>query len=244
MVKLNCWCGAEKHYEIGVKDDRLVVECAVCQTWYVKEIPNDYIGMYSRGEYATIEQTRIGYTPYPDRYEHDLGVAQARLSELHDYRTFGAGRKLIDVGCGNGAFVHTARAGNWEAYGIDLDFHVNEIHWCYQRDIEHLPPLDIMYGAKVITMYDVIEHLLKPVDTLTKLRDCLIPQGLLVIVAPDFSSGDAYNQGLDWKHVRPVQHIYMIKPQIMIGILKGLGFYNIDRRRPIPNQYAIYARRG
>lgn len=97
--------------------------------------------------------------------------------------------RLLDVGCGNGAFLRTfgERFPGWELSGCDQQEDrrqavlrlpgVREFH-C--RRLEDLPGIFDM-----VTMLYVIEHLFSPLATLDAIRDKLAPGGLLLVHTSD-----------------------------------------------------------
>jgi 2-polyprenyl-3-methyl-5-hydroxy-6-metoxy-1,4-benzoquinol methylase len=96
---------------------------------------------------------------------------------------------MLDIGAASGLFVRAARAQGVAAEGIELS------GWaCEQARREHgidliegdliRDDLDIRSSYDVIVMNHVLEHLVDPLAYLDRIRDLLIPNGLLVIEIP------------------------------------------------------------
>ena len=101
-----------------------------------------------------------------------------------------AGRRgiLLDIGTGLGFFLTQARRAGWEVEGLELSEKLSQ----YARQTLKLPvevgTLDSAFLAKgrydVITLWDVIEHLPDPKGALLRIRDLLVPRGVVVIRTP------------------------------------------------------------
>ena len=91
--------------------------------------------------------------------------------------------RLLDVGCATGFFLDLARRDGWQVAGIEP----SEWASSYARDVLGL---DVKQGTvstaelrdnyfDVITLWDVVEHLVDPLGDFTRLAAALKPGGLL-----------------------------------------------------------------
>lgn len=231
---MNCICGNSEYFSVGHKDDRLIVRCINCGLWYIREVPDTYNWIYISDWYQNQHQVDIGHLPYKDRYWHDYEIAKIRLERILGFRKTG---KLLDVGCSNGAFVHCAVAFGYDAYGLDLAKTTNLIERCWSGDIAHEP-----YDKwDIVTLHDVIEHFIDPKAEIAHLWRILKRKGLLVIQAPDFSCEDFKISSIEWKHIRPIEHIYMMQPSLICRLLQNQGFTILEQITPIPGHCTTYA---
>lgn len=102
----------------------------------------------------------------------------------------GAGRRILDVGCGKGYFLKRAAERGWEPYGQELSPHA--VRFARERlglsrvaqgrveDAEFSPGT-----FDAITLWDVIEHLPDPGPILATAARLLAPDGVLFIQTPN-----------------------------------------------------------
>ena len=151
----------------------------------------------------------------------------------------GPGR-LLDVGCGFGHFVRWAGDHGWDAWGVEAD------EWGAKRtetagrvfrsidDVQHLAPFD------VVTMWDVLEHVVHPLGLLDRLRSILAPRGRLLVVTPNFAS-----MKLRWsfyRHrpdrfaavIRPHEHVIQFTTQGLVLAFRRSGFVDVKVLNPPP----------
>jgi len=99
--------------------------------------------------------------------------------------------RLLDVGCGNGAFLRASSAAlpSWSLAGTELGEKyrttVEGIHGV--EPLYTCPPDQVPGRFHLITMIHVLEHIPAPGDILANLRDKLEPDGLLMIEVPNYS---------------------------------------------------------
>lgn len=100
--------------------------------------------------------------------------------------------RLLDVGCGNGAFVR-AFASSFPGWTFD-GMETNERH---RKHLEAIPGFDQLYGVELealpggyaaVSLVHVLEHLEDPVQTLQCLRGRLQDSGTLVVQVPCWRS--------------------------------------------------------
>jgi SAM-dependent methyltransferase len=109
---------------------------------------------------------------------------------------FAKGKKgrLLDVGCGNGAFAEFASSAGYEVIGLDVD--ATSIEIAQSRNIPEASfyciTLEEFSRSKsglgqfdVITMFEVFEHLPNPAATLSLVKSLLRDKGLFVGSLPN-----------------------------------------------------------
>lgn len=101
---------------------------------------------------------------------------------------------LLDLGCGNGKFLHLAQ--KWlpgaELYGIDPSPCAIEsaIEYGVNATCESFENFDQSSSKKyeVISMWGVLEHLPNPLEILEKVRNKLVDNGYLIVCVPNVES--------------------------------------------------------
>lgn len=119
-------------------------------------------------------------------------------------------RRLLDIGCGNGAYLLQMRALGWEVAGIDID--EQAIAACRARG------LPVFLGTleecrfpdesfDVVTMNHVIEHVPDPLRLLRECRRVLSPGGYLALVTPNLESLGHTVFRENWLGLDPPRHL-------------------------------------
>lgn len=120
---------------------------------------------------------------YDDSYQNEQGHSPAfkgHLSEVlatiqRHFRT----SRILEIGCGKGAFVDKLRANGHDAWGIDPAYE-GDAPYIFKAAFE--PGLDIRGDA--IVMRHVLEHMPGPVAFLDKVRRANGGQGTIYIEVP------------------------------------------------------------
>ena len=100
--------------------------------------------------------------------------------------------KLLDIGCGTGAFVDLALKKGYDSYGIDFDQVSVQVAWRTeklrgrvfhtdkQETLECFDPLS--FG--IITFFEVLEHVEDPPLFLSQVQELLAPNGFIALCVP------------------------------------------------------------
>lgn len=116
---------------------------------------------------------------------------------------------VLDVGAGAGAFVDVAPLYGYEALGIEPDSYATSWARNNGRNVIQGTWADVAGQWDVITMHDVWEHLVSPMECLEKLRAAMCAGGLLVVELPEYLSPHHRSEGWAWRHIKPEQHIFL-----------------------------------
>jgi SAM-dependent methyltransferase len=80
----------------------------------------------------------------------------------------------------------------------------------------------------VVTMWDVLEHLYQPVQTLRHVRRLLRPDGILVVRVPNLDAWDARLFGRYWAGLDQPRHLFVPDTAAMSRLLHQAGFAVVD----------------
>lgn len=228
MLILKCVCG--NHSFMNFKKYHIpLASCRKCSIVHqrVEMSEAEYYKFYA-SDYHDKHQREIGSTPYADRYKRDYEVAELRFQKyFSDMPPTG---RIIDVGSGNGAFVDCARAHGVEAHGVDFFKH----KWTFNGKLEDAKFPDGHF--EVVTMHDVLEHLIDPVSTLKEVRRVLKVGGRLIVDFPDYHDVS----GAGKHHWRLIQHLWYMDEKQLIALLEEHGFDMVEVDHPIPGKFVVY----
>lgn len=112
---------------------------------------------------------------------------ERRLELVRRYVDF-EGKRILDLGCGVGAFVRRLREFSDDVFGIDIDREnvvegAKEVPGLGLAVGEHLPFADEMFD--VIMMHEVLEHVTDDLETLREARRVLKPGGAAIVFTPN-----------------------------------------------------------
>lgn len=199
--ELTQWfCASSNHVLL----DR-IVRCRACALVYVNPRLDSklIIEGYSAAEdpvFAAQNDARIL------TFRKTLGGILKRL------KTSGTGKRLLDVGCAGGAFPVAARDLGFDAMGVEPSRWMAEFgRRTYGIDIRDGILAKGMFpegSFDVVTLWDVIEHVPQPSETLELIRTLLKPGGLLLVNFPDIGSLAARMLGQRWPFWLSVHLLY------------------------------------
>ena len=135
--------------------------------------------------------------------------------------------RLLDIGCGNGAFMQTMSQLGWSVQGVEAD------HVAAQRAIDR--GMDVHIGMvqnvefpeshfDAITLTHVAEHLFDPVQTFAAVHRWLKPNGVLVSISPNPRSIVRQIFGNTWYALDPPRHVFLPSAAAYHRMLEPLGF--------------------
>ena len=184
--------------------------CGILLSWQW-ESEEQYEQMYTDGtQYHKQAQLEGGQQTYWDRDDEALMAANTRIDTLIAIQGGNHRGMLLDIGTATGAFPTIAKLRGYDAYGTEPNEYMVKAAQQRCREVQYGTWHDDEYGNQtydVITMHDVFEHLTYPSACLEKMHDRLTDSGMLVIEMPEFLCRDSILDGLNWKHVRPHQHV-------------------------------------
>jgi len=147
------------------------------------------------------------------------------------------GARLLDVGCGGGEFLVTARSLGWDVTGLEVD--PVAAAKCRDRGFEVISvPLaeaglpDSSYDA--ITLNHVLEHLHDPRRALDLVLKALRPGGTVWIATPNLDSPLRRALGRTWRGLEPPRHLVLFCKRALRTIVRGVGFRDIHWRTAYP----------
>lgn len=213
---------------IGTKDSVLIRECSnghapVLLSWAWNS-ESDYDNFYAEdGVYHQDEQKLCGQSSFWSRDTEHIKAAAVRLDTLNSVYGSLTGKSIVDIGAGTGAFVVLAGSCGAHAIGFEpngsIVVQANEIG----RNIIRGQWNNVSTKYHIITMWDVFEHLTRPSKCLVHVQSKLLANGILVIEIPEWGCPEAIQYGIDWKHCRPRQHLFLPSNPAAIQYFESCG---------------------
>lgn len=216
-----CICGKELTGHLARHQHGIpVLDCARCGatvqllTWSEKKLAAWYQDEYLQKVYT-------------HTFEHDSEVARDRIKA---YGPKLEGR-ILDVGCGNGAFVMACRDKGLDAEGQDIgERNEGKDAWTHSGGLFDINFPTDHYDA--ITCHDVLEHVPDPEAFLRELRRMLKPGGWFILDWPDF----AFEH-----HWKAIEHLWMLEPERVRLLLEQAEFEPVYSTRPVESKVVFYS---
>jgi ubiquinone/menaquinone biosynthesis C-methylase UbiE len=129
-------------------------------------------------------------------FDQLTGAAQSRSAKLVDWLTRGGHipleGKLLDIGCGNGAFLRAFGSvyPNWSMTGLELnDRNQAAVEAIPGVESFHVGPVESLPSQfNLITLIHALEHIPQPSHFLRTLKEKLLPGGMVVIEVPNLKT--------------------------------------------------------
>jgi 2-polyprenyl-3-methyl-5-hydroxy-6-metoxy-1,4-benzoquinol methylase len=166
-----------------------VSRCQTCGHLYMDPPPTRAAleKMYGREYYAG--SAAYSYTDERKNARGFQAVAHARIRKLLALlgAKSGAGRSFLDIGCSFGSLLDAARTAGFRTAGLDISpYALAHVRKQGHRALKGAPET-ARIGTRahdIVTMVEVIEHLLDPVTALRRIHAALKPDGILLIQTP------------------------------------------------------------
>lgn len=144
---------------------------------------------------------------------------------------------VLDIGCGNGEFLNTARQIGWEAWGVDFDPKAIEAARKTGATVVQcgLPDTGLP-SAKfdAVTLSHVIEHVHDPIAAFREAFRILKPGGQLWLATPNLDSFSHLRFRTDWIGLDSPRHLVLFTRHILEQALVNAGFEAIAYK-PCPS---------
>lgn len=139
-----------------------------------------------------------------------------------------AGSRLLDVGCGAGAFLSLMhKATGCVVCGVDnSEAAVTAARQMYGIEVFHgtLPEAPFADGSfDAITAWSFLEHVPNPRQVVRKISQLLKPGGRCIIGVPNVASFNARVFGDRWYHLDCPRHLHLFSPDTLSRLMTENG---------------------
>jgi SAM-dependent methyltransferase len=208
-----------------------------CQIWQCREcgLGRTQISAFDPAAYYTEDYFSGRYADGYSDYRGAEPVLRREFAGSVDFiRRYRQGGKLLELGCAYGFFLMEA-ARYFDVVGIELAGEaaqharragLNVLEGTAdEANLRRIGPVD------VIALFDVVEHLPDPRETLAICQQLLNPDGVVVLTTGDFGSALARLAGVRWRLMTPPQHLWFFTQKSMRLLAASLGFSieHVDR---------------
>ena len=192
--------------------------CPSCRTVSAWPLPTlEELAAYYNSDYSVVD---AGLTPRARR-------AWVPLLEEAERRV--RGRRGLELGSSNGAFLRLASERGWEMAGVELDGRARQQH---RHRSPHIPAWETLAEAASAgaTMLDAVwilhtvEHLPGPEETLRDVLAMLAPGGVLAVTTPNGACLQRRMLGPLWEWWSPPGHLALLSPAGARLMLERAGF--------------------
>jgi SAM-dependent methyltransferase len=146
----------------------------------------------------------------------------------------GNGKKLLDIGCGNGDFAEFASKRGFEVSGIDID--EASLNIAKSRNLKNTIffkttlnsfILETSEKYDVVTMFEVFEHLDNPFETLQLIKQILKPGGLFIGTLPN--ENRFFSKKINLNFAEPPYHLTFWTKETWTTVLEMQGDFKMEK---------------
>lgn len=218
-------CGTDNTSLVAVQNDYRYVRCVSCGLVYMNPRPD-------------ADALKSIYDTYHQRNGKEKGDWELMMKDnFRDIsamlaRTFPAGGRLLDIGCGYGHFLSIMKGLHWRAEGIDPSRHAVDQARREGLAVMHTTIDDAVVPEDtydVVTMFYVLEHVTDALKTLKKIFSLLVSGGSLIVRVPHTTPlvRSLSFLNIDNNLYDAPFHLYDFSPSTATRILEKAGFANI-----------------
>ncbi len=210
-----------------------ICRCGQCGLMFTQDVPGPeaIVSYYASDNYISHSDTQKGTI---NKLYHLIRkktlLAKMRLVQKETGKDRG---RILDIGCGTGAFLFTMQQAGWSSTGLEPDTNArSKAKKLYQID---LLPSDELFKLSsesfdAITLWHVLEHVHQLHEYVEQVKKILTENGRLFIAVPNYTSHDAKVYKENWAAYDVPRHLYHFSPQSMKVLMNFHGLQIINKK--------------
>jgi hypothetical protein len=170
--------------------------CTACHHGWISPMPTQawLDSLYASGSNAVIG---VGWA---DETPHALTLPEAFMVGREQGRP---ARRYFELGVGKGVLYETFLKAGWQCTGVEPGA------WGkFSGVIGSIDELPAAARFDLMAAFDVLEHLERPIDFLSRMRSAAAPGARVYMSFPNIDSFRARKQKAAWRMVRPLGHTH------------------------------------
>lgn len=208
----------------GYSDEFALLQCKKCAHQFLEHglTPEDLKILYT-DYYPRADLNLDDYKPYTETHGFKAWLDGEKSSP---FRWVPPNVKVLDIGCGFGETMGYYQSRGCEAYGVEADENIRRVigKFGYNIEVGLFDPRRYQQDYfDYITMGQVVEHLVNPLEELRGVADILKPGGRLIISTPNANGWGRRLFGRKWINWHAPYHIQMFSVKSMTTAAEQAG---------------------
>lgn len=187
------------------------------------------------------------FPKYDDATECNEAASYYFARHLSRYESIlGRKGKILDIGCGNGAFLRYAQKQGWKICAADIILSSDARRLKCPRWEDRFQEID--FGDirfDVIRFNHVLEHTQNPLEELKCSRELIEPQGIIHVSVPNIAGLSprlkSFQSRLSlkrrrWRHYAAMHHLFFFSPRTLRLVIEDAGLRVLHWETPVPKK--------
>ncbi len=232
LEQVNCpVCKAKTSKLFGEKYSFKLVTCDGCGFVYInpRPTPSAMENYYANSKASAYFQTNIIGPTEANRLRL---IVTPRLNYINN--KFPNKGSWLDIGCSTASLISEAKNDGWQVTG--LDFEKTAIAAAEAKGVQMLTKpiedLNIQNQYDLISLFEVLEHLSNPRETLEACFKANTTGGSIVITIPNIEGFEFETLGMSHSNICPPSHLNHFSPSTLPKLLSDIGYEITDIETP------------